>query len=278
MTLGRCGTRSEREERQAVASQIVWGGLLILVGAAFLLDGRGFIDIGNIGSSRFGARAAVDGDLETRWASKFSPDEWIAIDLGGEAMIHRVALRWEKAYATAYELQVSDDDLNWTTVIAVDDGDGGVDEHEVDARSRYVRMVGLTRATSWGYSLWEFDVYGKWDSEPPNAPDALLSRDATASVSSREGVNYWFLYWPLLVIAATLPAALVPKDNSDQAMGVVGVGVGVAFLLRNLGLMTWGFREMVPIVIVAVGLVIVLQALGQKNPPDAAPKEPQSHE
>jgi hypothetical protein len=38
-------------------------------------------------------------------------------------------------------------------------GDGGADTQQVDALGRYVRMKGIGRATKWGYSLYEFEVY-----------------------------------------------------------------------------------------------------------------------
>src|SRR5690606_7885111 len=47
------------------------------------------------------ARAAVDGDLATRWASEFSDPQWIRVDLGRSADLDRVELVWESAYSTA---------------------------------------------------------------------------------------------------------------------------------------------------------------------------------
>jgi hypothetical protein len=40
-------------------------------------------------------------------------------------------------------------------------GDGGVDDITLSspASGRYVRMLGTQRATIYGYSLWEFEIY-----------------------------------------------------------------------------------------------------------------------
>ncbi|WP_199034431.1 discoidin domain-containing protein [Glycomyces salinus] len=106
------------------------------------------------------AAAAFDGDPGTRWASEFSDDQWIQVDLGSIRDLTSAELVWEAAYASAYELQVSDDGHTWTTVHSTADGQGGAETIALDASGRHVRMQGLERATGYGYSLWSFDVYG----------------------------------------------------------------------------------------------------------------------
>jgi len=102
------------------------------------------------------ASNAVDGDLTTRWSSGFSD-----VDLGAQKDIKRVILHWETAYGKAYQIQVSDDAVNWTDIYSTTAGDGEVDNLGVSARGWYVRMVGTQRGGEWGYSLWELEVYGR---------------------------------------------------------------------------------------------------------------------
>ncbi|TCM46968.1 penicillin acylase family protein [Kribbella sp. VKM Ac-2568] len=103
---------------------------------------------------------AVDGDLGTRWASKWSDPQWLKVDLGAEQTIRRVVLRWEAAYGSAYRIEVSRDNVNWQQVFATGNGDGGEDVARFAATTaRYVRITGTRRATSYGYSLYEFQVY-----------------------------------------------------------------------------------------------------------------------
>ena len=46
----------------------------------------------------------------------------------------------------------------WSTTT----GDGGVDSAAFPpTTARYVRMLGLTRGTSYGFSLWELEVYDR---------------------------------------------------------------------------------------------------------------------
>ncbi|GGM39171.1 hypothetical protein GCM10011608_24830 [Micromonospora sonchi] len=106
------------------------------------------------------AARAVDGDLGTRWASSWSDNQWIRVDLGGVRQVGRVILAWEAAYARSYRIEVSTDGTTWRQVWSTTAGDGGTDVAAfAPQQARYVRMVGLTRGTSYGFSLWELSVY-----------------------------------------------------------------------------------------------------------------------
>ncbi|SEN85086.1 Glycosyl hydrolases family 2, TIM barrel domain [Actinacidiphila rubida] len=107
----------------------------------------------------YAASAAVDGDPGTRWASAWSDPQWVQIDLGASANLSKVVLTWEN-YATAYQIQVSDDATHWTTAYSTTTGTGGTQTLPLSASGRYVRMYGTTRVNGYGYSLWEFQVYG----------------------------------------------------------------------------------------------------------------------
>jgi len=108
------------------------------------------------------ASNATDGNTSTRWSSQFSNSQWLSVDLGSVYTIKQVVLRWEAAYGRGYELQVSNDASLWSDVYSTTTGDGGVDDITLTspASGRYVRLLGTQRATAFGYSLWEFEVYG----------------------------------------------------------------------------------------------------------------------
>nr|WP_230686530.1 ThuA domain-containing protein [Catellatospora vulcania] len=112
-------------------------------------------------SAAYPGSAAVDGNATaTRWSSAFTDPQWIRVDLGQTYSISRVKLTWEAAYGSAYEVQTSADGATWTTVRSVTGGDGGVDDLTgLTGSGRYLRVNGTTRATAWGYSLWELEVY-----------------------------------------------------------------------------------------------------------------------
>ncbi|MGI5484227.1 discoidin domain-containing protein [Streptomyces lavendofoliae] len=116
------------------------------------------------------AAAAVDGNLGTRWSSAFSDPQWIQVDLGAASALSQVVLRWEAAYAKAYRIELSTDGANWSTAHSTTAGAGGTETVPVSGTARYVRVQGVTRATGYGYSLWEFQVYGNGDDGGPALP------------------------------------------------------------------------------------------------------------
>ncbi|MET8173918.1 galactose-binding domain-containing protein [Streptomyces clavifer] len=102
---------------------------------------------------------AVDGSFDTRWASDWSDQQWLQVDLGAKTAFDHVQLAWEAAYAKGYTVQTSDNGQDWTTVHTVTDGNGGIDDIDVAGNARYVRVSTSVRGTPWGYSLYEFGVY-----------------------------------------------------------------------------------------------------------------------
>jgi hypothetical protein len=111
-------------------------------------------------NATFPATAAVDGNTGTRWSSAFADPQWLQVDLGSVQQITRVTLTWEAAYAKAYQIQTSTDATNWTTVYSTTTATGGTQNQTLTGSGRYVRLYGTARATQYGYSLWEFQVYG----------------------------------------------------------------------------------------------------------------------
>lgn len=110
---------------------------------------------------QFPCAEAVDGNINTRWASAQGVDpQWVTVDLGATTNISSVILRWEAAYATAFQIQVSNNNTTWTTIYSTTTGAGGAQTLSVSGSGRYVRMNGTARATAYGYSLWEFEIYG----------------------------------------------------------------------------------------------------------------------
>jgi hypothetical protein len=114
---------------------------------------------------------AGDGGAGSRWESEYSDPQWIQVDLGDPLVIQRVILKWENAFAEEYKVQVSNDTVKWITVAQVKEGDGGTDEIEFDpVEARYVRVSCSKRATDFGYSIYEFEVYGEEHSQDTITP------------------------------------------------------------------------------------------------------------
>ncbi|MFJ6236021.1 discoidin domain-containing protein [Streptomyces griseus] len=113
---------------------------------------------------------AVDGDGGTRWSSAFADPQWIRIDLGSPATLSRVELAWEAAHAKSYRIELSTNGNDWTTAYSTTTSAGGNETLTVSGDARYVRLTGTERATGYGYSLWEFKVFGTRGGGGPEIP------------------------------------------------------------------------------------------------------------
>ena len=134
------------------------------------------------------AADATDGDTGTRWSSAFSDPQWIEVDLGASASVDKVVLNWETASGKAYQIQTSTDNVNWTPIYTTTTGPGGTETLTVSGTGRYVRMYGTARNTGYGYSLWEFQVYGTISTGGGcGTTNAALGRPTTASSTENGG-------------------------------------------------------------------------------------------
>ncbi|MET9268177.1 chitosanase [Kribbella sp. NPDC003557] len=117
----------------------------------------------SVEDSTLTADRAVDGNASTRWASAEGSDpQWIRVDLAAGATVSKVRLSWEAAYAKAYRVEISADGSTWTRLATETAGNGGTDEwSNLTGQGRYLRVYGTARGTSYGYSLYEVEVFGK---------------------------------------------------------------------------------------------------------------------
>ncbi len=105
---------------------------------------------------------AIDGNTRTRWASGWTDDESLTVDLGEAKTVSGITLAWESAYAVAYAIETSTDGVSWERSFETTSGKGGFEHIPLDDRStRAIRFIGVKRGTPWGYSLWELIVHGE---------------------------------------------------------------------------------------------------------------------
>lgn len=110
-------------------------------------------------SGDFQGKNVSDGSLDTRWQANWGADQWLTMDMGKSNKIGGVRLHWEPAYGKGYDILVSSDGVNYTTVASVTDGDGAIDEIFFDAvDAQHIKIDFNTMGGQFGYSLYEVEV------------------------------------------------------------------------------------------------------------------------
>ena len=138
---------------------IPWTALSLGVPAS-RADADGFVTASSIHSDPYLPEYAVDGNAQTRWASRgfAGKPEWLQIDLGKVVPVEGLVVHWERAHAVAYQIQVSTDGRDWQTVHDRQDARGGREVVPgLSARGRYVRVQCLEPGQFGLFSIWEVE-------------------------------------------------------------------------------------------------------------------------
>jgi hypothetical protein len=131
---------------------------------------------------------AVDGNGSTRWASAEGVDpQWITVDLGNNYAINRIRINWEAAYGKNFLVQVSGDNSNWTTLRDVQNNTSLSNDYTgLTGTGRYVRIYGTARGTTYGYSIYDLEVYGTLATTSANI---ALNKNVTVSSVEEAGLE-----------------------------------------------------------------------------------------
>lgn len=133
-----------------------WGDQMRLYPAWKATDGDGHI----------AGETQVSTFSESRWNSSDNDQDFLMVDLGENRKISKVVIDWQEIrYAADYEIQVSDDQVNWRTVKTVTGNTSAWTQDVFEqTEARYVKMQGVRRKTgSNEYSIYEIKVYGSVD-------------------------------------------------------------------------------------------------------------------
>jgi|GEM_PF-1128211 len=185
--------------------------------------------------------------LNTKWTSGATDNEWIQVDLGSSMEVNRVILKWDSAYAKAFKIQTSTDAAAWTDVYSNTMGSARTvtDETFATTQARYVRMQGVTRGTTQGYTLFQFWVMK--DSLPAvtsirTSPSlaktapllALRDRNVHYTVPSDQNVKLELLDARGKLVS-TLDAGYQKAGVHQMSLPNIALSSGTYFLRLSLG-------------------------------------------
>ncbi len=95
-----------------------------------------------------------------------SDPQWLEVDLGSPQQICSVGILWEAAYASAFRSRCRTTTRPGPRSTPRPTGTGGNQTFTISTTARYIRMYATARATQWGDSIFEFDVYGLTTTAP----------------------------------------------------------------------------------------------------------------
>ena len=108
------------------------------------------------------AALAIDGNTGTRWESAANDDEWWSLDLGQVRTFNTIKILWEGAFCSEFEISISSDGDSWTvwhSETALAASGWQTIYKETSSSARYVKYQGIKRATTWGQSFFEFQLF-----------------------------------------------------------------------------------------------------------------------
>ena len=145
---------------------------------------------------------AFDGNLGLRYAAaSYESGVTLGVDLGKTYKVSSVAFKWENAYATEYNIQVSKDGKAYDTVKTMTADKAETIEVPLDeaVEARYVRIECVKNAINYGYSLWEMGVYGTEVAEVETTTNTPVVEPGTVETTT-----------PAKQDETTTPAPVVP--------------------------------------------------------------------
>jgi beta-galactosidase len=170
------------------------------------------------GTGCLGPENAVDGNLSTRWGSAVAnapptppvpgvDPSWLQVDLGSVQAFNTIVIYWQNAYATQYQILYTSADPatnpTWNVAYTNKAGMGGTETLNFPTvTGRYIRMYGTQRATQYGYSIDEFQIY--------NVPQCGVATERYTIDSSNANLvtdNQTGLTWTRTIETDTAPGS-----------------------------------------------------------------------
>lgn len=132
-------------------------------------------------TANHGTEKAFDKNLETYWEST-DDNAWISYDMQEIRYVGDMIIRWGDQYATAYQLQYSEDGINWTTTYTQQSGQGGMEVVPYNTIGRYWRLL-CTASSGDAYQIDEisFNTSGNMALNKPVEVSYTYSEDKPGS-------------------------------------------------------------------------------------------------
>jgi hypothetical protein len=182
---------------------------------------------------------AIDKNTATNWVSTGkSEHQWWIIDFQQGQEFGGLVLDWEKGnYAKQYDVDLSDDGTNWTSVYRVMAGNGGRDYIYVpEAETRYLRLNLKKSGNNKNYSICNIDVKSVEFGSSPNKFFTTVAGEAPQGYFPKY-FSKQMSYWTIVGVSGDRKEAMI---NEEGMIEVDNASLSLEpFLYLNGKLVTW---------------------------------------
>ena len=154
------------------------------------------------------------------------------IDLGTPKNVSDIIITWEGANAKDYIIEGSSNGTDWATLITKTGMAGGLRTdrmYDLNTTTKYIRLTGTARNLTYGYSIWEFKIFGT-ASVSTSVSDlsaantiTVYPNPATARIQTSNEVSEIALY--------SLQGQLVHSAKNTSSLNVSSIAKGM-YLVR----------------------------------------------
>jgi len=173
----------------------------------------------------------MDNDISTRWSAEFD-NQWLRVDLGMSRPVSgvHVAVLSGDARQAIFDIQVSNDGVNWTNVLTNVYSSGTTDQEEAytfaEVSARYVRYLGHMNTVNTWNSVTEFCVLAPNPADVSHEAETLTilgSSGDTSHVDAHSGASGGYVY----IMDSNQVGDYVDLKIPNLAAGVYNVVVGM---------------------------------------------------
>jgi hypothetical protein len=182
---------------------------------------------------------ALDGDVATAWRSDPAAgvEQALVVDFGRPREFGGLIVRWsDRAHASRYDVQFSDDGAHWRTMRSVTAANGGPDALALpESETRFVRLA-LHEGPGLAYGIAELEIKELAFGASANAFFQALARESPRGHYPR-GFSGEQPYWTIVGIDGGHETGLLSEDGAlELARGGVTVE---PFVIADSKVVTW---------------------------------------
>jgi hypothetical protein len=180
----------------------------------------------------------TDADPNTSWETKQSGNQWLQMDFGKATELNFIGLNWRNDFAEVYQIERSDDGIDWEIIGQISNGNGDKDVFVFDEPiTTHQLRLSLERNRYEGYEIKEWTVMNVQNNQAPELITTIESYMSGWSMT--EDVGLYVLFKDIFNDETGLEYLSFEVENTDETVVEAFIpihnrGVGLDFKRSSL--------------------------------------------